>query len=98
MFLPPKRIASPFEGNLQLVPDGGALVGWGGVRIVSEFSRSGSLRVQLALPYGDTYPAYRFVWTGRPSTAPKAAAGAGVVYASWNGETGIARWQALAGA
>jgi hypothetical protein len=96
-FLPPKRIASPFEGNLQLLPDGGALVGWGGVRIVSEFSRSGSLRFQLELPYGDTYRAYRSVWTGRPATAPRKAAGAGVVYASWNGETGIARWQVLAG-
>jgi hypothetical protein len=96
-FLPPKQIASPFEGNLQLLPDGGALVGWGGVRIVSEFSRSGSLRFQLELPYGDTYRAYRSVWTGRPATTPKKAAGAGVVYASWNGETGIARWQVLAG-
>ena len=67
------------------------------MRFVSEFSRSSSLRLQLELPYGDTYRAYRFVWTGRPSTAPKAAAGVGVVYASWNGETGIARWEALAG-
>ncbi len=96
-FLPPKRIASPFEGNLQLLPDGGALVGWGGVRIVSEFAPDGGLRFQLKLPYGDTYRAYRSIWVGRPSTPPRAAAGEGMVYASWNGKTGIARWQALAG-
>jgi Arylsulfotransferase (ASST) len=96
-FLPPKKISSPFEGNLQLLPDGGALVGWGGVRIVSEFAPDGTLRFQLKLPYGDTYRAYRNVWTGRPATHPRAAVGVGVVYASWNGETGIARWQALAG-
>lgn len=96
-FLAPRRIASPFEGNLQLLPDGGAFVGWGGVRIVSEFSPSGSLRFELKLPYGDTYRAYRSIWTGRPSAPPRAAVSPGMVYASWNGETGIARWQALAG-
>jgi len=96
-FLPPARIASPFEGNLQLLPDGGAFVGWGGVRIVSEFSPGGALRFQMKLPYGDTYRAYRGIWKGRPSTPPRAAVEPGTVYASWNGETGIARWQALAG-
>ena len=96
-FVPPKRIASPFEGNLQLLPDGGALVGWGGVRIVSEFAPDGQLRFQLKLPYGDTYRAYRSVWAGRPAAKPVAAADPGTVYASWNGATGIARWEALAG-
>ena len=96
-FLPPKKIASPFEGNLQLLDDGGALVGWGGVRIVSEFAPDGTVRFQLKLPYGDTYRAYRSIWIGRPATLPRAAVGAGTVYASWNGETGIARWQVLAG-
>ncbi|HST17585.1 MAG TPA: arylsulfotransferase family protein [Gaiellaceae bacterium] len=96
-FAPPKRIASPFEGNLQLLPDGGALVGWGGVRIVSEFAPDGRLRFQLKLPYGDTYRAYRSVWAGRPAAKPIAAVDGGTVYASWNGATGIARWEALAG-
>ena len=68
-FTAPKRIASPFEGNLQLLPDGGALVGWGGVRIVSEFARDGRLRFQMKLPYGDSYRAYRSVWAGRPAHA-----------------------------
>jgi hypothetical protein len=97
-FVPPKRIASPFEGNLQLLPDGGALVGWGGVRIVTEFAPDGRLRFQLKLPYGDTYRAYRGVWAGRPAAKPVAAVDGETVYASWNGATGIARWEALAGA
>jgi arylsulfotransferase ASST len=97
-FAPPKKIASPYEGNLQLLSDGGALVGWGGVPLVSEFGANGQLRFQLKLPYGDTYRAYRSVWTGRPPTRPVAASGDGSVYASWNGETGIARWELLAGA
>jgi hypothetical protein len=96
-FVPPKRIASPYEGNLQLLPDGGALVGWGGIRIVSEFAADGTLRFQLRLPYGDTYRAYRFTWTGRPGGSPRIARDGDTVYASWNGETGIARWDVLAG-
>jgi hypothetical protein len=96
-FAPPKRIASPYEGDLQLLSDGGALVGWGGVPVVSEFARDGRLRFQLKLPYGDTYRAYRSAWTGRPPTRPVAAADKGRIYASWIGETGIARWDVLAG-
>ncbi|HZO34749.1 MAG TPA: arylsulfotransferase family protein [Gaiellaceae bacterium] len=96
-FAPPKKIASPYEGNLQLLSNGGAVVGWGGVPVVSEFGPDGGLRFQLKLPYGDTYRAYRSTWRGRPATRPVAAAGDGKVYASWNGETGIARWQVLGG-
>jgi hypothetical protein len=94
-FVPTKRIASPFEGNLQLLLDGGALVGWGGVRIVTEFAPTGRVRFQLKLPYGDSYRAYRSTWTGRPSTPPVAVVRRETVYASWNGATGIARWLAL---
>src|SRR5262249_2916648 len=31
-FAHPGKIASPFEGNLEMLADGGAFVGWGGVR------------------------------------------------------------------
>ena len=36
-------------------------------------------------------------WAGRPSSRPAVALDGSTVYASWNGETGIARWQLLAG-
>ena len=97
-FQPPKKIASPYEGNLQLLPGGGALVGWGGIRQVSEFGADGRLLLQLRLPYGDTYRAYLGAWAGRPATRPTAAVDSKTLYASWNGRTGIARWQLLAGA
>ncbi len=58
-YQPPRKIASPYEGNLQVLPGGGAFVGWGGVRQASEFAADGSLLLQLKLPYGDTYRAYR---------------------------------------
>ncbi|WP_028061489.1 hypothetical protein [Candidatus Solirubrobacter pratensis] len=48
-----------------------------------------------------SYRAYRLPWSGRPAQAPKAVAtakaGAVTARASWNGATGVARWQLLAG-
>ena len=96
-FQPPKKIASPYEGNLELLPGGGALVGWGGIRQVSEFGADGRLLLQLKLPYGDTYRAYLGAWAGRPTTRPAVAVEGRTLFASWNGRTGIARWQVLAG-
>jgi arylsulfotransferase ASST len=90
-------IASPYEGNLQLLRNGGAFVGWGGVRKVTEYSAAGRVRFQLALPYGDTYRGYRLGWAGQPGGKPAVAVSGDRVYASWNGKLGIARWQVLAG-
>jgi hypothetical protein len=95
VFTPPQPIAAPYEGNLQLLPGGGAVVGWGGVPTVSEFAPGGALRLQLRLPYGDTYRAYRAVWSGRPPLPPSTVVDGDTVYVSWNGATAVARWEAL---
>jgi hypothetical protein len=91
------KIASPYEGNLELLPGGGAFVGWGGVPKVTEFSPAGKVRFQMTLPYGDTYRGYRLRWSGDPGGKPLVAVSGDRVYASWNGKLGIARWQVLAG-
>lgn len=96
-FVHPAKIASPFEGNLQLLPDGGALVGWGGVRKVTEFGPDGKVRFELKLPFGDTYRAFRAPWRGRPGGRPAVALSGDRVYASWNGNTDVDRWEVLAG-
>ena len=93
----PTKVASPYEGNLQLLPGGGAFVGWGGVPRVTEYGADGSVRFQLRLPYGDTYRAYSLPWAGDPDGRPLVAVDGDRVYASWNGKGGIARWQVLAG-
>ncbi|HEY6960773.1 MAG TPA: arylsulfotransferase family protein [Gaiellaceae bacterium] len=93
----PTKIASPFEGNLELLPDGGAFVGWGGVRRVTEYAPDLKVRFQLLLPYGDTYRGYRLPWAGDPSGKPLAAVAGGRVYASWNGKLAIARWRVVSG-
>ena len=96
-FLRPKRLLSPYEGNLQLLPGGGAFVGWGGIKKATEFGADGRVRFELELPYGDTYRAYRMAWSGRPATPPLAGVSGGAVLAGWNGATGVARWDVLGG-
>ncbi|HET7127779.1 MAG TPA: arylsulfotransferase family protein [Gaiellaceae bacterium] len=97
-FVHPKKLSSPFEGNLELLPGGGAFVGWGGIRKLTEFSPTGKIRFQMTLPYGDTYRGYRLPWSGSPGGKPLVSVDGDRVYASWNGKRGIARWQVLSGA
>jgi hypothetical protein len=96
-FVHPQKIAAPYEGNLQLLADGGAFVGWGGVRKVTEFAPDGAVRFELKLPYGDTYRGYRLPWRGRPAGRPAVAVVGDRVYASWNGKTDVAFWEVLSG-
>ena len=96
-FVHPKKFSSPFEGSMELMPDGGAFVGWGGIRKVTEFAPGGNVRFQMTLPYGDTYRGFRLPWTGAPGDRPLVAVVGDRVYASWNGKRGIARWQVLSG-
>lgn len=96
-FLRPKRLLSPYEGNIQLLADGGAVVGWGGIKRVTEFAPDGKVRFELELPYGDTYRGFRGVWSAKPAGPPLAGVDGGAVLASWNGATGIARWDVLGG-
>jgi hypothetical protein len=52
-------------------------------------------------PGYDSYRAYRFPWTGHPSTTPATAAhrdGSGTsIEAFWNGATDVTRWRILDG-
>ena len=97
VFAHPEKLLSPYEGNLQLLADGGAFVGWGGIRRVTEFTGDGTVRFELKLPFGDTYRGYRSTWEGHPSNPPAVAVDGDTVYASWNGSTDVASWQVFAG-
>jgi hypothetical protein len=96
-FLRPTRISSPYEGNLELLPSGGAVVGWGGVPKVTEFAPNGAVAFELRLPYGDTYRAYRLPWAGEPADGPHAVVDGSTLYASWNGDLQVERWRVSAG-
>ena len=100
---PGVRILAQSQGNAQALPEGEEFVGWGEVGYVSQFSGAGALTFDMHLPVdSESYRAYRFPWSATPAHAPSLAASTGaggtaVLYASWNGATGVAGWRVLAG-
>jgi Arylsulfotransferase (ASST) len=103
---PAKPLIAGSQGNVQALPDGAWMVGWGEVPYLSEFSPTGQLLLDAHLPAPyESYRAYRLPWSGHPTVAPAlavvrgpAAGGGAVAYASWNGATDVASWRVLAGA
>ena len=99
---PDKQYADA-AGNMQVLPNGNAFVGWGRALAVSEFSKDGKLLFDASLlRKNKSYRAFRFSWSGRPSDQPAAVAERVseeevLVYASWNGATEVERWEVLAG-
>jgi hypothetical protein len=86
------------QGNMQRLGDGHFLVGWGHEPYVTEFAPDGRVLFDARFGIGDnSYRAYRFRWRGRPTGRPAVAADSRAVRVSWNGATGVARWQLLAG-
>jgi hypothetical protein len=96
-------LAASFEGNVQELPGGDDFVGWGQQPYFSEFNSQGQIVFDgRFVGNNSSYRAYRFPWTGKPSTLPSvttSTAGASMsVYVSWNGATQVASWRVLAGA
>ena len=90
-----------FEGNDQQLPNGDAFVGWGQQPYFSEYSHTGQLIFDgHFVDANASYRAYRFPWSGTPTTPPAIAYSGGktpTVYASWNGATHVSRWRVLGG-
>ncbi len=102
-FAHPLGLSAATQGNVQLLPNGDQFVGWGSRGYFSEFTPSGAMVFDGRLARGnDTYRAYRSPWSGHPADPPRLAAttanGRTTVKASWNGATGVARWEVLGGA
>jgi Arylsulfotransferase (ASST) len=100
----PNPLLAVSQGNVQTLADGNALVGYGAVPAISEYSRVGSLLYDAHLPLAmDTYRAFRFPWNGRPLSPPTVLANLNstdeetIVHASWNGASEVASWRVLAG-
>jgi hypothetical protein len=78
-------------------------IGWGSAPFISEFSYDGKLLFDAHFPPDcESYRAFRFPWKGHPTDAPAVVAESGpeekvTLYASWNGATEVATWEALSG-
>jgi Arylsulfotransferase (ASST) len=91
-------------GSVQPLADGNVMVCWGLIPTLSEFSPQGELLTELLLPWGyNSYRGFRMPWEGLPTdrpalaTGPPTSSGTSVLYASWNGATGVANWQVSVG-
>jgi hypothetical protein len=92
------------QGNAQTLSNGDTVVGYGGVPVISEYSRGGALVFDAHLPLDQIfYRAFRFPWSARPASPPAVLASLNntgletIVHMSWNGATGVAAWRVLAG-
>ena len=97
----PPLLAS-FEGNDQALPDADDFVGWGQQPYFSQYSPRGKVVFEGRFVGGNvSYRAFRFPWSGTPSTPPAIAVVRHgrrmTVYASWNGATNVAAWRVFAG-
>jgi hypothetical protein len=99
----PRKLLAATQGNQQTLPGGGAMVGWGSQRNLTEFDAAGNVVFAASLSLGfESYRTYRLPWVGLPRTRPKVAAkdeaGSGTdVYTSWNGATEVATWEVSTG-
>ena len=86
------------QGNLQVLPGGNVVVGWGDAQLMSEYTADGTLVREMPIEAGESYRSYRFDdWVGSPAEPPDVVVERGTAYASWNGATEVASWRLLAG-
>jgi hypothetical protein len=97
-FVHPLGLSSDSQGNVQRLPNGDDFVGYGSRRWFTEYGPTGQVLFDARLAAGNSsYRTYRFPWSGRPAELPRVVAKGKDVSVSWNGATGVARWQLLAG-
>jgi len=91
------------QGDVQSLPGGGWMVGWGGLPNLTEFNAQGQIVYDAQLPAGEnSYRVYREPWVAQPTVPPailaRVTGATTTVYASWNGASTVASWQLLTGA
>ena len=102
-FVHPARLLAPNQGSIQVLEDGGALVGWGAQPYFSRFSADGELVLDARFPTNvESYRAFSARFDTQPTDRPAVAIeadpiGGKIVYVSWNGSTEVAAWEVVGG-
>jgi hypothetical protein len=91
-----------FEGNVEQLPGLDEMVGWGQQPFFTEYDQRGRVVLDGRFVSNTaSYRAFRFPWTGTPTTPPAVAASSSATritwYASWNGATAVSSWRVLEG-
>ncbi|MGC5166821.1 arylsulfotransferase family protein [Luteimicrobium sp. DT211] len=97
-YLPPAARHSDTQGNVQVLPDGNVLVGWGQRPYLTEYDGGGTLIGELTFSSGSSYRAYRQTWHATPTDPPDVVVQGDAVHVSWNGATDVASWRVVTGA
>jgi hypothetical protein len=98
------RLLAESQGNMQGLPGGSWLMGYGGLPNFTEFDASGHVLLDGTLGKNvQNFRTYLSPWNAHPASTPSLSVRAhGVdtltVSASWNGATEVASWQVLKGA
>jgi len=97
----PRGLAAASQGNLQILPNGDAFIGWGSEGAYSEFGSDSGIRLDASFTGSkQSYRCFRFPWTGHPAEPPAVVVSGGTqrtVACSWNGATEVVSWEVLAG-
>jgi len=102
-FVSPSPLSAASQGDLQPLPGGDWMLGWGQQPYFSEFAAGGQPLFSAHLPASyQSFTVLKYPWTGTPPGSPQTALGTGahgglVIYVSWNGATGVASWRLLTG-
>ncbi|KAF2789721.1 hypothetical protein K505DRAFT_378025 [Melanomma pulvis-pyrius CBS 109.77] len=94
------EMSSSSQGNMQVLPNGNTLVGYGYNAAFTEFASNGVALCEThfgatgRFHTGDvqSYRVMKFNWIGLPSTDPDIALVNGSLYVSWNGATEVRKW------
>ena len=101
---PTHTLLAESQGNMQGLPGGDWLLGYGRLPNFTEFDSSGHVLFDATLGRNvQNFRTYLSPWSAHPTGAPSLAvqshgAGGATVSASWNGATEVASWQVLEGA
>jgi hypothetical protein len=99
---PSEHLLAAAQGNLLSLPGGNWLMGYGNLPNFTEYSSSGHVLLDGSLGKGvQDFRTFLAPWSATPSQPPVIVAhrsGSTVTaQTSWNGATGVASWQLLAG-
>lgn len=93
---------APTQGNVQVLPDGSAVVGWGQHPSYSYYDADGRVLLDARIIGAQSYRVYLQPWTATPAEPPTIVVdddeSGRRAHLSWNGATEVAAWRILVGA
>jgi hypothetical protein len=103
-YVNPRKIFSISQGNMQVLPTGDVVLGYGNSAAWTQFDANGTVLCDVHYGPGSqfswgkimSYRVFKYEWHGQPTTAPDLytvqEGSSANVYVSWNGDTETVKW------